>query len=146
MTRSATAALYSPAMLALAVELADHPLDETSAVQAQTRSRTCGSTVNLSVALDGDQCIGALGLRVSACAVGQAAAAIFARDAIGRDWTAIVAARRDIEDWLAGTGNRPDWSRLEMLDPALPHPGRHEAILLPWKAAEEALSNAADAR
>jgi len=33
-----------------------------------------------------------------------------------------------------------------MLDPALRHPGRDEAIVLPWKAAAEALFNAADAR
>jgi hypothetical protein len=27
-----------------------------------------------------------------------------------------------------------------MLEPALPHSGRHEAILLPWRAALDALS------
>ena len=34
----------------------------------------------------------------------------------------------------------PDWPDLEMLAPALPYPGRHGAILLPWRAAADALS------
>lgn len=146
MNRSASAALYSPAILALAVELADYPIGKEGAVRAEARSRTCGSVVNLSVSLDEDQQIATLGLRVSACAVGQAAAAIFAKGAIGHSAEEIAQIRRDIARWLAGEAERPDWPRLEMLDPALPHPGRHEAILLPWKAAEEALFNAADAR
>ena len=146
MSRSAGASLYSPAILALAVELADYPIGKEDAVRAEARSRTCGSVVNLSVSLDEDQQIATLGLRVSACAVGQAAAAIFAKGAIGHSAEEIAQTRRAIARWLAGESDRPDWPRLEMLDPALPHPGRHEAILLPWKAAEEALFNAADAR
>ena len=133
-------------MLSLAVELADYPLDGASGVTSQLRSRTCGSTILLSVSTDDNGRIAALGLRVTACAVGQAAAAIFASAAIGRDEAGIAQARSGIAAWLAGKGDRPDWPRLEMLDPALAHPGRHEAVLLPWKAAEAALSNPVDAR
>lgn len=133
-------------MLSLAVELADYPLAEGAHATSQLRSRTCGSTILLSVSTDGNGRIAALGLRVTACAVGQAAAAIFASAAIGREGVGIAQARSDISRWLAGKGDRPDWPRLEMLDPALAHPGRHEAVLLPWKAAEAALFNPVDAR
>ena len=133
-------------MLSLAVELADYPLDGVIGEPSQLRSRTCGSTILLTVSTDADDRIDALGLRVTACAVGQAAAAIFASAAIGRDGAGIVQARRGIASWLSGEGDRPDWPRLEMLDPALSHPGRHEAVLLPWKAAQAALSNPVDAR
>jgi NifU-like protein involved in Fe-S cluster formation len=128
-------------MLALAVELADYPLAEGTGTTTQLRSRTCGSTLVMHVSTDEDRRIAELGLRVTACAVGQAAAAIFAGAAEGRDGADIAQVRSGISAWLAGEGERPDWPRLEMLEPAVPHPGRHEAVLLPWKAAEEALFN-----
>lgn len=146
MSRSAAAPLYSPAMLSLAVELADYPLDTETGTTSQLRSRTCGSTIVMGVSTDENRRIASLGLRVTACAVGQAAAAIFASAAIGRDEAGIAKARSEISAWLAGGGERPDWPRLDMLDPVLDHPGRHEAVLLPWKAAEAALSNPVDAR
>ena len=136
------AALYSPPMLALAVELARYPLDPASTSVAEIRSRTCGSTLRLACNVDDGGAITQLGLQVSACAVGQASAAIFASQAVGRDAADLEQAAQGIEDWLAGKGPQPDWPRFEMLEPALPHTGRHEAILLPWRAAREALSKA----
>ena len=117
-------------MLALAVELADYPLAEGTGTTTQLRSRTCGSTLVMHVSTDEDRRIAELGLRVTACAVAE-----------GRDGADIAQVRSGISAWLAGEGERPDWPRLEMLEPAVPHPGRHEAVLLPWKAAEEALFN-----
>ena len=43
----------------------------------------------------------ALGLGVSACAIGQAAAAIFAREARGRAAEEMLAASGEIETWLS---------------------------------------------
>ena len=129
-------ALYSPELLALAIELANTPYDKSLPLKGEARSRTCGSRIELSFAPD----FAALGMRVSACAVGQAAAAIFAGGAAGRDAGDIADARHAIADWLAGQGPIPDWPRIAMLEPALPHAGRHEAILLPWTAAIDALS------
>jgi hypothetical protein len=51
-----------------------------------------------------------------------------------------------LERWLAGEGDLPAWSGIGALAPARDHPGRHGALLLPWKAACEALSQAAPAR
>ena len=75
MPTSRTAALYSPELLALAIELADFPFDPQARVTGEARSRSCGSTIALSSARP-DR-IERLGLRVSACAVGQASAALF---------------------------------------------------------------------
>lgn len=133
-------ALYSREMLALAVELAAFPFDPTARLIGEARSRTCGSIVAVS-ATAGD--FSSIGLRVSACAVGQAAAAIFAEDAKGRSAGDIAASEEALRLWLAGDGAAPDWNRIEMLAPALPHLGRHEAILLPWRAALAALSKEA---
>lgn len=139
-------ALYSPQLLGLAVELADYPLTDDLALRGEARSRSCGSTLALGCTADADGTIARLGLRVSACAVGQASAAIFAREAPGRDAGSLSRSLAGLDDWLAGTAERPTWPGLEALDPALPHAGRHDAIRLPWRAALAALSNLPPAR
>jgi NifU-like protein involved in Fe-S cluster formation len=136
------AALYTPELLALAVSLADWPLDETAPCQGEARSRSCGSSLRFTYTPDQDGRIAAPGLRVSACAVGQAAAAIFIAHAEGRDAGEIARALAGIEAWLAGDGPRPEWPGISAIAPALAYPGRHGAILLPWRAAREALCNA----
>ena len=133
MTRPAGAVLYTPEILQLAVSLADYPFDETAACTGSARSRTCGSEIEMSSARP-DR-IGSLGIRAKACAIGQASAAIFAAGADGATPAAIENALREIEGWLAGTGQTPSWPGIAALQPAIPHAARHAAILLPWKAA-----------
>ena len=70
-------------------------------------------------------------------------AALLAQGAIGAEPARIAATATDLSAWLAGEGDLPPWPGLEPLAPALAHPGRHGALLLPWKAAVEALSQAA---
>ncbi|MCA0908806.1 iron-sulfur cluster assembly scaffold protein [Qipengyuania gaetbuli] len=142
MSAAAGGALYSPALLSLAVELARYPYNPDAPLQGESRSRSCGSTLSLSA----DPAFTAPGLKVTACAVGQAACAIFARHCgdAGRD--RLMAMPSDIEDWLSGNGPLPEWPDLEMLVPAKEYPGRHGAILLPWRAAVDALGKAGDAR
>ena len=145
MTRTDRVPLYTAEMLALAVELARRPLTDDLPERAEIRSRTCGSTLRLGLGCDAAGRIQRVGLAISACAVGQAAAAIFARHARGRNGEALDTMGRAIARWLGGDAPMPDWPDLEMLTPALPHPGRHEAILMPWRAAVQALSNRATA-
>ena len=139
-------ALYSPALLGLAVELADYPLSDDLELRGDARSRSCGSTLALGCTTDDEGAIKAIGMRVSACAVGQASAATFAKQAHGRDAGSLERSLAGVEAWLAGSAERPAWPGLEALDPALPHAGRHEAIRLPWRAALAALSNLPRAR
>lgn len=134
--------LYTPELLALAVELARHPLDPALPFAGEARSPPCGSTLALAAALDPEGRIERIGLRVRACAVGQAAAAIFARHAPGRDAAELEAAQTAIRRWLAGEGPRPAWPDLALIEPAIAYPARHGAILLAWRAAASALSSA----
>lgn len=133
--------LYSPAILSLAVELADYPLDELLPLQGDAHSRVCGSTILMAVSTDENEAIDHVGMRVSACAIGQASSAIFAKSAQGKAIDQLCAALTDIDQWLSGKGEIPDWPLFEQLAPALPYSGRHEAIRLPWRAAIAALSN-----
>jgi NifU-like protein involved in Fe-S cluster formation len=134
------ARLYTPELLALTVELAGWPPMENLPLHGEARSATCGSTLRIDLELDETGRICTLGMRVRACAVGQAAAAIFARHAKGHDAAAIAAAHDRIEGWLEGEAPIADWPDLVLLEAAREFPGRHGAILLSWKAANAALS------
>ena len=134
------AALYNPQILALAVELADYPLTADLDLRGEAVSRVCGSRVTIGHSPRGAT-LGRTGARVTACAIGQAAAALFLRSATGRDAAQLAAALDSIENWLADHGETPDWPGIAILEPARAYPARHAAILLPWKAALAALSN-----
>ncbi|MBD60045.1 MAG: Fe-S cluster protein [Citromicrobium sp.] len=131
--------LYTPEILGLAVELADYPRLPSPHARAEARSRTCGGTLTVDLALDPEGRVDTLGLSVSACAIGQAAAAIFAREARGRGAEEMLAALGEIETWLEGGETLPRWPGIGALAPARDFPGRHGAILLPWRAAVDAL-------
>jgi NifU-like protein involved in Fe-S cluster formation len=141
---SAAQRLYTPELLALAVELAEYPPLDAAPAHGEARSPTCGSTLAMDLALDDGGRIARLGLRVRACAVGQASAAIFARHAPGRDLASLRDTLAGLEAWLDDEGRpMPDWPDLALVEPARAYPARHGAILLPWRAAAAALSSAA---
>lgn len=135
---SAAAALYTPEVLALATNLARFALDEGLTLRGSARSPSCGSSLDLGLALDSSGRIERIGLRSHACAIGQAAAAIFAGGAKGRNREAIAAAETALAAWLAG-GELPDWPGLGVLARARDYPARHAAVMLPWRAALGAL-------
>lgn len=137
-----TTALYTPEVLSLATALADWPFDPTLPLQAESRSTACGSTVRLGLALDSDGRIARIGLGAQACAIGQAAAALFAKAATGRSADDVAAALSAIESWLGKGGALPDWPGFGAIERARHYPGRHGAILLAWRAARDALSTA----
>jgi NifU-like protein involved in Fe-S cluster formation len=138
--------LYSPQILALAAGLADYPLSGDFAHRASARSRTCGSVIELGLACDAAGRVSGLGIRLAACAMGQASAAIMAAGLVGRTPDEVTAAHHALRDWLAGAGagcsSLPDWPQIGLLAPALPHKGRHGVLILPWTAALEALCSA----
>ncbi|GAA0635626.1 iron-sulfur cluster assembly scaffold protein [Sphingomonas ursincola] len=132
--------LYTPAILALAVSLADHPLTDDLPHRAELRSQSCGSVVKVGLALDGDRRVERFGVQATACALGQASTAILAGHVAGQGRDALEAARDDIAAFLAG--ERPDpgqWPGIEHLASALPYPARHGSIMLPWRATVAAL-------
>ncbi|MBO9519514.1 MAG: iron-sulfur cluster assembly scaffold protein [Porphyrobacter sp.] len=140
-----SARLYTPELLALAVELSTWPPLENVPLHGEARSPTCGSTLAMDILLDEAGAIDQLGMRVRACAVGQASAAIFARHVRGRDADSLASDLRGLEAWIAGEGAALDWPDLELIEAARAYPARHGAILLPWKAALAALSSTPDA-
>ena len=139
---ASSAALYTPEVLALATSLAAFPLAGDLALHGRARSPACGSTLEVGLRIAADGRIEAIGLKAQACAVGQAAAAIFANAATGHNRAELEAALAGIEAWLGGTGPLPHWPGMATIAAAQGFPGRHGAILLPWRAALDALSSA----
>lgn len=138
---ASTTALYTPEILALATSLARFPLTERLPHRGSARSPSCGSSLDIGLATHAHGRIEQVGLRSHACAIGQAAAAIFAAAAPGHDRAALAAAAQEIAAWLAGSA-LPSWPGFARIAPAAAYPARHGAILLPWKAALSALSSA----
>lgn len=138
--------LYTPELLALATSLADYPLTDDLPLRAEARSRSCGSVVALGLALDDHGLVSEVGMKVSACAIGQTSAALLAQAVRGSRPGNVCRAAEALESWVAGKGELPQWPGIEALSTARDHPGRHGALLLPWKAAREALSQVAATR
>lgn len=141
---SAAAKLYSPQVLALAVELTRWPAQPELPLQGEARSPTCGSTIATDLALDDRGAIARLGMRVRACAIGQAAAALFARNADGKTQEQLESVLQDLELWLVGERPEPDWPELNIIAPAREFPARHGAVLLPWRAALASIEHSQD--
>ena len=132
--------LYTPAVLALATRLAGCPLTDDLPLLGEARSPACGSSLRLGLALDAAGRINRIGIAARSCAIGQAAAALFAAAAPGMALDQIIRANTAIDAWLAGTAPLPDWPGLEAIAAAQGFPGRHGALRLAWRAALDALS------
>lgn len=137
-----TGTLYNRDILSLAVATAEHLPRPDARFHASLRAPLCGSRILLDLDTDADGHVAAVGLHVEACALGQAAATLFARHAPGRSRADIRAARGAISEWFGGTGPVPDWPGFDAIAPARDYPARQGAILLPFDAALAALEMA----
>lgn len=126
--------LYTRDILRLATAIPHLGLLDDADGLAELRSPACGSRVGVSVRLSEGK-ISALGQSVSACAFGQASAALMGTHAIGRSRVEVAEALAELTDWLSGARDTPgEWPGLDVLTPARTKTGRHGAILLPFRA------------
>jgi NifU-like protein involved in Fe-S cluster formation len=136
------APLYTLDILRLAGALPEPLQLERVDGTASERSPTCGSTVVTSVQLD-DGRISALSQTVTACAFGQASAALVAQQAPGHDRQEVRTALDQLTAWLSGERSAaPDWPGYDALAPARSRTSRHGAILLPLRALAAAIESA----
>lgn len=144
--------LYPNALLALAADIphvgplaaADDAARDARVGRAVKRSMVCGSEVGVSVRLDPQGRIAALGLEIEACALGQASASVFARHAIGASLDEVIAGRDSLEALLK-QGAAPGGTRfaeLADLAPVQNYPRRHASTMLVWRAAVAAMQDA----
>jgi NifU-like protein involved in Fe-S cluster formation len=137
-------AIYSRDILRLASSIPHLGRLGHPQASAEKSSPVCGSRIVVDLSLGGDGRIAALGQQVSACALGQASAALMASHVVGRSSEEVAAARDALAAYLAGTRGDPgDWPGLAVFAHARAYPARHASILLPFDAAAEAAGKAA---
>jgi NifU-like protein involved in Fe-S cluster formation len=137
--------LYNSRILRLAAATAEAARLDAPQGSATKVSPVCGSKVTADIDLDAAGRIGRHGQEVRACALGQAAATLVGADIVGKDGAALIAARADLADWLAGrTDAVPGWPGMEVFAPARPHRARHPSILLAFDAAIAAVTAVTD--
>lgn len=136
--------LYSRDILRLAASIPHLGRLADAQASVERKSMVCGSRVIVDVRADGDGRVAAVGQEVTACALGQASAALMGRHVIGRAPGEIAAARDALAAYLAGTREDPgDWPGLEAFAEARRFTARHAAILLAFEAAADAAAKAA---
>ncbi len=135
--------LYHSRVLELAADI-DRARRLTTPMGSATKvSRVCGSVVTVDLDVKGGL-VADLGLEVEACALGQAAAAILARHAVGARLEEIVAARDDLKAMIKEGGAPPEgrfWE-LRHLEGVRDYPPRHTSTMLAFEAAVEAIEKA----
>jgi NifU-like protein involved in Fe-S cluster formation len=137
-SRTVTAPLYNRDILRLAASVPHLGRLTTPAATAERSSAVCGSRVLVDLHMAAGR-VSALGLEVRACALGQAAACLMARHAIGRTAEELASARDALADFLAGHRETPgEWPEISILAAARPYSARHPSILLPFEAAAAA--------
>ena len=138
-------ALYSREILRLATSI-DRPRSLASpGASVEKRSPTCGSRVRVDVSLDLDGRVRELAIDVSACALGQASAALMSAHAVGRTASELGAARDALRRWLGNPGAPGDdgfWPGIGVFGPARDYPARHPSILLAFEAVADAAERA----
>ena len=131
--------LYTTDILRLAVEAAGYPRLAAPDGSSSGRTPVCGSAITLDVAMGDDGTVAAVGFDIQACALGQASSAIMARGIIGQTPAQLADAAQQLADWLTGGRDTPpEWPMIDHLAPARSRAGRHEAIVLSFRAAAKA--------
>ena len=106
-------------------------------------SRTCGSQVTVDIKFDGSK-VTDFGHDVKACALGQAASSIMARNVIGATEEELCTVRDQIRAMLKQGGTPPGgkWADLEVLAPVVDFPARHTSVMLTFEATCNAIAKA----
>ncbi|MEM7730316.1 MAG: iron-sulfur cluster assembly scaffold protein [Pseudomonadota bacterium] len=136
--------LYNTDILSLSASLRNERLDHPDATSRKV-SKLCGSEVEIDIALDGSR-VGAAALRVKACALGQASAAILKKHIVGAELEELVKARDALRGMLKEGSDAPDgrFGQLELLAGVRDYPARHQSTLLAFEASVEAMQQALD--
>lgn len=135
---------YSSEVLQLAADIPR--IGRLAAPHASARkvSRLCGSSLDLDLCVE-DGKVSDLALELQACALGQAAASVLAREGVGASVGEIRAAREALKAMLKEGRAFPEgrFAALAALAPAKDYPARHGSVMLAFDAACAALDELA---
>lgn len=108
--------------------------------KARAHSKLCGSTVDVSLKMDGDV-VGDFAHKVKACALGQAASSIMARVVVGSSANELRRLRETMYRMLKESGPPPEgrFSEFRFLEPVREYKARHASTLLTFDAVVDCL-------
>ena len=111
---------------------------------ARAHSRLCGSTVTVDIVMC-DGAVADFAHDVKACALGQAAASIMAREVVGSTPEELRELKATMYRMLKENGPAPDgrWSDLRFLEPVRDYKARHASTLLTFDAVVDAVDQLA---
>lgn len=126
--------LYTRDILKLATSIPFEERLEKADGRAERRAPICGSHMVCDLCIDDRQRITEIGLEISACALGQASAALMGQNIIGRSLSELKTTLQELKAYLIeNREDIPSWPSLLALSAARPYKGRHGAICLPFE-------------
>ena len=107
---------------------------------ARAHSKLCGSTVDVSLKVEGDTVVD-FAHKVKACALGQASSSIMAKVVVGSNATELRELRRQMIAMLKEGGDPPNgkFSEFRFLEPVRDYKARHASTLLTFDAVVDCL-------
>ena len=140
--------IYSTRILEVVASMPEIGLLDQPEGSGMKQSKLCGSKVNVDVVLDDEGKIDEYGHQIEACLLGQASAAVMARNAIGLSRADVVLVRDKMNAMLKDDGPAPDgiWADLDVLYPVKDYKPRHTSMTLVFEATLEAIDKAAQVK
>lgn len=139
--------LYSQRIIELAATIPPAGHLAAPDATASAHSKLCGSTIAIELAMNGDR-VTEYAQTVKACLLGQASAAIMARNIIGSSDAELREVAAEMRRMLKENGAPPGgrWADLSALEPVREVKGRHASTLLAFEAVVRALDQIAEKR
>jgi len=135
--------LYSARILTLVANMPRAGRLSAPDASSEKHAKLCGSRIIVDVVVE-DGKVTDYAQDVSACALGQAAAAILGQNIIGAELSDIELARDSLAAMLKANGPPPAgrFAELAVLEPVKDYPARHASTLLAFEATVEAVRKA----
>ena len=135
--------LYSARILGLVANMPRAGRLVAPDATAEKTAKLCGSKITVDVVVRDGKIVD-YAQDVSACALGQAAAAILGANVVGAELSDIELARDSLAAMLKANGSPPAgrFAELAVLEPVKDYPARHASTLLAFDATVEAVRKA----
>lgn len=134
--------LYNRRILELAADIPLATRLDAPDASSTKVSKLCGSKVTVDVVVESDRVVG-YGADIRACALGQAASSIMARNVIGTSAAELHAVAVAVRAMLKDGAPPPAlWADLAILEPVRDYKARHASTMLVFEAVEDAVEQA----
>ena len=134
--------LYNADVLSLAANIVHLGRLEDPDASVRKVSKLCGSWVEVDIKAT-EEVVTDFAIRLQACALGQASAAILSENVIGASFEELTLARDGLGAMLKRADNPPNgrFKKLVLLKEVANYPARHKSTLLAFDAVVEAMES-----